>query len=98
MKPETLVLKPEFVGKAIYEGFEQGPRVVNGKQGSYLRHQLFSEKHGIFHVITASTVSTIEAGKTVECVNPILFIDFGVNGRNVEPAKNVLAENLLVVK
>lgn len=98
MKSETLVLKPEFVGKAIYEGFEQGPRVVNGKQGSYLRHQLFSEKHGIFHAITPSSVAVIELGKEVQCVNPLLFIDFGVNGRNVEPAKNVLAEKLVVVK
>ena len=98
MKPETLVLKPEFIGQAIYEGFEQGPQQVNGKRGSYLRHQLFSEVHGVFNVITSANVPTIEVGKMVECVNPMLYIDYGVNGRNVEPAKNVLAEKFVVVK
>lgn len=98
MKPETLVLKPTFVGKAIYEGFEQGPQQLNGKRGNYSRHKLFSETHGIFNVITSADVPAVERGKLVECVNPILYIDRSVNGRGVEPAKNVIAEKLVMVK
>ncbi|HGD4405249.1 TPA: hypothetical protein ACIOW1_001497 [Streptococcus agalactiae] len=48
MKQETLVLLPNFIGDAIYEGFEAGPAQLNGKKGSYTRHILFNEKHGKF--------------------------------------------------
>ncbi len=33
MKQETLVLLPNFIGDAIYEGFEAGPAQLNGKKG-----------------------------------------------------------------
>ncbi len=42
MKQETLVLLPNFIGDAIYEGFEAGPAQLNGKKGSYTRHILFN--------------------------------------------------------
>lgn len=98
MKQKTLKLKPDFIGKAIYDSFEKGPEQMDGQKGSYLRHTLFNEKHGSFHVITPASVSTIEPGKWVEVVNPLLYIDGDVNGYGIEPAKNVWAEKLEVVK
>lgn len=98
MKQETLKLKPEFIGDSIYDGFEQGPSQMNGQKGNYIRHKLFNEKHGVFHVITSQSAEVIPQGATVKVENPLLFIDYSVNGRNVEPAKNVWAEKIVVVR
>lgn len=98
MKPETLKLKPEFIGKAIYEGSEKGPARMGDTAGSYMRHSLFNEEHGKFHVITLASSKVVPKGAWVEVVEPKLHVDYGVNGRNVEPARNVWAKELVVVK
>ncbi|MCC9855941.1 hypothetical protein HK170_00360 [Streptococcus agalactiae] len=98
MKQETLVLLPNFIGDAIYEGFEAGPAQLNGKKGSYTRHILFNEKHGKFYVYTPASSRVIGNGKMVTVEKPLLFIDTTFNGRNIEPAKNVWAEKLIEVK
>ena len=97
MNQKTLKLKPEFIGKAIYDGFEKGPEVMDGVKGTYFRHLLFNEEHGSFHVITKATPTTIDKGQWVEVIDPVLYIDYDVNGRGMEPAKNIWADKLEVV-
>lgn len=97
MKRETLVMNSAFIGKAIYEGQEAGPSQVDGAKGNFVRHKLYSEKHGLFDVITKATSKAYPAGSWVEVVDPLFYPDNTVNGVNLQPAFNVLAKGLQVV-
>ncbi|MDV5987554.1 cytoplasmic protein [Streptococcus canis] len=97
MKNETLKLNSDFLGKVYYEGLGDAPRQVNGVKGQYQRHIVSSEKHGIFHVITPASSDIFEEDSVVEILDPIFYEDYSLNGRNVAPAKNVLATGLKVV-
>lgn len=93
-----MVLNNQFIGRAIYEGQESAPQQVDGAKGNYVLHRLYSERHGIFHVITKATTKAYPAGAWVEVDGGLLYPDTSVNGVNLQPSFNVLAKGLKLVK
>lgn len=95
LKRETLKLKSDVIGKAFYMGTERAPQQVDGKRGTYQRHVLANEKHGIFHVVTPAQTEVFEFESEVEVVGAVFFPDRGINGRDVAPSYNVFAEKIV---
>lgn len=98
VKRESLAIKPDALGKLLYVGQETAPRQVDGKEGKYQRHRLASDVHGFFDVIAPAGTVVFEQDAEVRVIDPVLYPDRGVNGRDVAPALNVYAKGLEIVK
>lgn len=100
MKLDNIKLNSNAIGEAIYLGQEgQPPRQVNGQRGSYVRHLLMNERHGLFYVITPVIDGVIEedARVNLDGCEPKFFEDYA-EGRQVAPYVSVFAKKINVVK
>ena len=97
MELKDFELDPAFVGKAIYQRVERAPRQVNGEPGTYTRHVVANEKHGIFHVITPTLNKAFEFGQEVEIDGHCSYYEDRFYGRDVSPSMNVFADGLKLV-
>ena len=100
MKLDNIKLDVNAIGDATYLGQEaRSPRQVNGRRGSYLRHLLMNERHGLFYVITPVLDGVIEEDAKVNFhgCEPMFFEDYA-EGRQVAPYVSVFAKKINVVK
>ncbi|MEX2803844.1 cytoplasmic protein [Streptococcus sp. H31] len=92
---DNLKLKSDFVGKVFYEELGTAPRRVNGVAGTYQRHIVNNERHGVFHIITPALPEVFQFDDEVEIDGECYFLeDTSWNGQDVSPAMNVLAKKL----
>lgn len=100
MKLSNIKLNSNAIGEAIYLGQEgQPPRQVNGQRGSYIRHLLMNERHGLFYAITPVIDGVIEEDARVNFhgCEPMFFEDYA-EGRQVAPYVSVFAKKINVLK